>query len=80
MIRLLRISQEGKDGPNRFPNDFGLAIDPRIIITKILSEGCSIFTSKKKPVNLKMEKKNGNEQIRVIFKTGDDLRMDMLAI
>lgn len=54
MQQLLRKSQDGKEGMTRFPVEFGLAIDPRVIVTAILSDSCSIFTSKKKPVNLKM--------------------------
>lgn len=66
-----------------FPTEFSLAIDPRIVVNQIIHKDCKLFSSKKMPINLKLGTKSYlgiQRDMRTIFKTGDDLRMDMVAI
>lgn len=63
------------------PEEFSLPIDPRMKGCDFVAEDCRIMDSKKLPLllvikNVQPDAKN----LKIIFKTGDDLRQDLLTI
>lgn len=62
-----------------FPERFYLPTSSKIEIKSLIVEKCSILNSKTKPLWLTFETVEGNE-IYVILKVGDDIRVDVLAL
>lgn len=62
-----------------FPERFYLPTSSKIEIKTLMVEKCSILNSKTKPLWLTFETVEGNE-IYVILKVGDDIRVDVLAL
>jgi phosphatidylinositol-4,5-bisphosphate 3-kinase len=60
---------------------FPLPIDSRIQCSSIIPEKCKVMSSKKLPLRLVMKNKDPvGDDIWIIFKTGDDLRQDILTL
>jgi len=74
------------------PPQFQLPINPYLVFSSIKSEKCRVMNSKKKPLFLcltvshRLDKDGnaieveGEEEIYMMFKTGDDLRQDQLTL
>ncbi len=60
---------------------FSLALDTRLRIKNFKLEKCNVLDSKKKPLWLNMVNCQAKQQdVLCIYKTGDDLRQDLLTI
>lgn len=58
-----------------------LPLNPTLLVTGINIQSCSFFNSNAVPLKLSFENQDQmGEQIQVIFKSGDDLRQDMLTL
>lgn len=66
---------------DEMPEFYPLALNPKVQVRRIKSEECKFMVSKKKPIYLVFENlEEGDEDIHILFKYGDDLRQDMLVL
>eukprot|EP00954_Amorphochlora_amoebiformis_P016724 1313190-Amorphochlora_amoeboformis.AAC.1 len=67
-----------------FPSRLQLTLDPTIQATQVIPPECKFMSSKKLPLWLVFENVDADEtnkkKIYVIFKSGDDLRQDILTL
>ncbi|XP_062901982.1 phosphatidylinositol 4,5-bisphosphate 3-kinase catalytic subunit beta isoform [Mobula hypostoma] len=62
-------------------SDFRSPLDPSVILSELNIEKCKFMDSKMKPLWILYNNKMvGGEPVGIIFKNGDDLRQDMLAL
>jgi len=61
------------------PRHFQLPINPKFDVTSLVIDKCRVMNSNTKPLWLVFENSDG-EPTQVIFKAGDDLRTDILAL
>ncbi|KJE93282.1 phosphoinositide-3-kinase gamma catalytic subunit [Capsaspora owczarzaki ATCC 30864] len=65
----------------QLPEQFSLAYDPNIHVGSLRLESCKYFDSKKLPLRLVLDNSDpASPPVYVIFKSGDDLRQDMLTL
>ncbi|CAK4984726.1 unnamed protein product [Aphanomyces euteiches] len=63
------------------PSSFQLPIDPRIEVGKLIVAKCYVMNSAKSPLWLEFENAEaGQQSTAVIFKSGEDLRQEMLIL
>ena len=63
------------------PDEFSISIDTRMRGTNFVADECKIMDSKKLPLLISIKNMQpGAKNIKIIFKTGDDLRQDLLTI
>lgn len=62
------------------PEHYPLAFNPKVRVSRIKVEECKIMKSKKKPLYLVFEGYETTEDVHVLFKTGDDLRQDLVVL
>ncbi|XP_074833514.1 phosphatidylinositol 4-phosphate 3-kinase C2 domain-containing subunit beta isoform X3 [Carettochelys insculpta] len=78
------ILQEGLADVNQFFSVSGscrLPLSPSLLVKGIVPRDCSYFNSNAVPLKLSFQNVDAlGENIRVIFKCGDDLRQDMLTL
>jgi phosphatidylinositol-4,5-bisphosphate 3-kinase len=66
---------------DRAQNLCTLPVDSSIEVSGPVSSGCKVMDSKKMPLWLTLSNsESGTENIPIIFKTGDDLRQDILSL
>ena len=69
------------DAKTEFGNKFSFALDSRIQVKDFYHDKCKILDSKKLPLWLNMMNSQSDApNILLIYKTGDDLRQDLLTI
>ncbi|XP_051874225.1 phosphatidylinositol 4,5-bisphosphate 3-kinase catalytic subunit beta isoform isoform X1 [Pristis pectinata] len=62
-------------------SDFKSPLDPSVILSELNIDKCKFMDSKMKPLWILYNNKMlGGEPVGIIFKNGDDLRQDMLAL
>ncbi|KAF0718350.1 Aste57867_1747 [Aphanomyces stellatus] len=59
---------------------FQLPIDPRVEVRRLVVDRCRIMSSAKLPLWLEFENAETGAPVAIIFKSGDDLRQDALAL
>lgn len=65
----------------KWPQEFCLPINPRIVLTGVNIAKCKVMGSKKMPLWLRFFNKDKQApEFFTIFKTGDDLRQDILTL
>jgi len=63
------------------PDDFAISIDTRMRGCDFAAEECRVLDSKKLPLLISIKNVQSDaKNIRIIFKTGDDLRQDLLTL
>lgn len=62
--------------PERYP----LAFNPKVRVSRIKVEECKVMKSKKKPLYLVFQGFETDADVHVLFKTGDDLRQDLVVL
>eukprot|EP00826_Nyctotherus_ovalis_P064022 TRINITY_DN9387_c0_g1_i2.p1 TRINITY_DN9387_c0_g1~~TRINITY_DN9387_c0_g1_i2.p1 ORF type:complete len:464 (-),score=140.79 TRINITY_DN9387_c0_g1_i2:1947-3218(-) len=69
------------EGRQKLPSLFTFALEPKVILRDFDYEQTIVFNSKKAPLRLVgVNNQPGGENVRVIFKNGDDLRQDILTL
>jgi len=81
-VRLARARDKiGNMRKRGLPDDFAISIDTRMRGCDFAAEECRIMDSKKLPLLLSIKNVQPDaKNIKIIFKTGDDLRQDLLTI
>jgi phosphatidylinositol-4,5-bisphosphate 3-kinase len=64
------------------PKEFHLPMDPRLVVESFIIEKCKVMNSKKKPfwLTFKNAAPFATDDVRTMFKVGDDLRQDQLTL
>jgi phosphatidylinositol 3-kinase len=72
-----RLDEINKD----FPENFQLGNWPHMSFSRVISSRCKVMDSKKKPLFLCFENADPlGHPVYIIFKTGDDLRQDLMTL
>lgn len=81
-VRLIKTTDKISELKQRgLPEEFSIPIDPRMRGVNFVADECKIMNSKKLPLLLSIENMQPDaKNIKIIFKTGDDLRQDLLTI
>ena len=63
------------------PSLFTVPIEPKFVACEFVFEKMKVFTSAKSPLMVVCKNKDpGGDQLKVMFKNGDDLRQDILTL
>lgn len=78
---VMRYLQVELDNINEeMPDNYPLAFNPKVRVCRIKVEECKIMKSKKKPLYLVFQGVDNEPDVHVLFKTGDDLRQDLVVL